>query len=222
MRPTTLGLLLTLALSLLAAPLTVDAQQPGKMPRIGHLALRTGPAAEDEAFKQGLHALGWMRARTSPWSTGGRQARSTASPLAEELVRLQVDLIIAWSTPAVQAAKDATTTIPIVMTWVADPIGSGFVASLAQPGGNVTGPSDMQSELAEKRLGLLRALLPSLSRVAFLAHGDDPVHQLFLQDAQDAAERLGMQMQPVVIGSLEELGSAFAAMHSTRAEALLV
>lgn len=223
MRPTTIGGMLTLALSLLAAPLTIDAQQPGKVPRIGHLTLRAGPAAEDEAFKQGLHALGWVEGQNLAIEYRWADGQVDRLPLlAEELVRLQVDLIVAWSTPAVQAAKDATPTIPIVMTWVADPIRSGFVVSLARPGGNITGPSNIQPELAGKKLALLRALLPSLSRVAFLVHGGDPVHQLFLQDAQDAAERLGMQMQPVMIGSLEELDSAFAAMHSERAEALLV
>jgi putative ABC transport system substrate-binding protein len=108
------------------------------------------------------------------------------------------------------------------MTWVADPLGSGFVASLARPGGNITGTSLMHSEVVGKRLELLRALLPRLSRVAFLAHGGDPVYRLFVQEAQDAAERLGLQMQPVVIGSLEELDSAFVAMRSEQAEALIV
>jgi putative ABC transport system substrate-binding protein len=217
------GYLVTLTLSLLAAPLAAHAQPPAKAPQIGYLALRTGPAAEDEVFKQGLRDLGWIEGQNLGieyrWAAG-QVDRLPA--LAEELVRLPVDLIVAWSTPAVQAAKDATQTIPIVMTWVADPIRSGFVASLARPGGNITGTSSIQPELAGKKLELLRALLPNLSRVAFLAHGGDPVYRLFLQDAQDAAARLGMQMQPVVIGSLEELDSAFAAMHSERAEALMV
>ena len=217
------GFLVTLTLSLLTAPLATDAQQPGKLPLIGHLALRAGPGAEDEAFKQGLHALGWIEGQNlaSEYRWAASQVDRLPA-LAEELVRLQVDCIVAWATPAVRAAKDATQTIPIVMTWVADPIGSGFVASLAQPGGNITGTSLMHSEVVVKRLELLRALLPSLSRVAFLAHGGDPVYQLFVQEAQDAAKRLDMQMQLVVIGSLEELESAFAVMHSGRAEALMV
>jgi putative ABC transport system substrate-binding protein len=213
----------TLTLGMLMVPLTIDAQQPGKMPRIGHLTLRAGPAAEDEAFKQGLHALGWVEGQNLASEYRWADGQVDRLPLlAEELVRLQVDCIVAWSTPAVQAAKGATPTIPIVMTWVADPIRSGFVASLARPGGNITGPSNIQPELAGKKLELLRALLPSLSHVAFLADGRDPVHTIFLQDAQDAAARLGIQMQPLVIRSLEELDSAFAAMHSARAEALLV
>jgi len=217
------GFLVTLTLSLLTAPLATDAQQPGKLPLIGHLALRAGPGAEDEAFKQGLHALGWIEGQNLAIEYRWAASQVDRLPaLAEELVRLQVDCIVAWATPAVRAAKDATQTIPIVMTWVADPIGSGFVASLAQPGGNITGTSLMHSEVVVKRLELLRALLPSLSRVAFLAHGGDPVYQLFVQEAQDAAKRLDMQMQLVVIGSLEELESAFAVMHSGRAEALMV
>jgi putative ABC transport system substrate-binding protein len=217
------GVLVTFTLVILTAPLAADAQQPAKMPLIGHLALRAGPAAEDEVFKQGLHALGWIEGQNLAieyrWAAG---EVDRLPALAEELVRLQMDCIVAWATPAVRAAKDATQTIPIVMTWVADLIGSGFVASLAQPGGNITGTSLMHSEVVGKRLELLRALLPRLSHVAFLAHGGDPVYRLFVQEAQDAAKRLGMQMQPVVIGSLEELESAFAVMHSERAEALMV
>jgi putative tryptophan/tyrosine transport system substrate-binding protein len=213
--------LVTLTLSLLAAPLAAHAQPSAKVPQIGYLALRAGPAAEDEVFKQGLRDLGWIEGQNLAieyrWAAG-QVDRLPA--LAEALVRLKVDLIVAWATPAVQAAKDATQTIPIVMTWVADPIRSGFVASLARPGGNITGTSNIQPELAGKKLELLRALLPSLSRVAF--HGGDPVHRLFLQDAQDAAARFGIQLQPVVIGSLEELDSAFAAVRRERAEALIV
>jgi ABC-type uncharacterized transport system substrate-binding protein len=215
--------LVTLTLSLLAAPLAAHAQPPAKVPQIGYLALRAVPAAEDEVSKQGLRDLGWIEGQNLAieyrWAAG-QVDRLPA--LAEELVRLKVDLIVAWATPAVQAAKDATQTIPIVMTWVADPIRSGFVASLARPGGNITGTSNIQPELVGKKLELFRALLPSLSRVAFLAHGGDPVHRLFLQNAQDAAARFGIQLQPVVIYSLEELDSAFAAMRRERAEPLIV
>jgi putative tryptophan/tyrosine transport system substrate-binding protein len=210
-------------LSILAASLAAHAQPSAKVPTIGHLALRAGPAAEDEAFKQGLRDLGWLEGQTIAmeyrWAAGQMDHLPT---LAEELVRLQVDCIVAWSTPVVQAAKDATQTMPIVMTWVADPIRSGFVASLARPRGNITGTSNIQPELAGKKLELLRALLPNLSRVAFLAHGGEPVHRLFLHDAQDAAARFGMQLQPAVIGSLEELESAFAARRREQTEALIV
>jgi putative ABC transport system substrate-binding protein len=212
----------TLTLGMLMVPLAAHAQ-PARLPRLGCLALRAGPAPEDAVFTQGLRDLGWIEGQNLAieyrWAAG-QVDRLPA--LAEELVRLQVDCIVAWATPVVQAAKDATQTIPIVMTWVADPLGSGFVASLARPGGNITGMSLMMPELAVKRLELLRELLPSLSRVAFLAYGGDPAHRLFVKEAQDAAERLGLQLQPVVLGSLEELESAFAAMHSERVEVLIV
>jgi putative ABC transport system substrate-binding protein len=121
-----------------------------------------------------------------------------------------------------QAAKDATTSIPIVMAVSADPVGTGLVASLARPGGNITGMSALNPELAGKRFELLKELLPTLSRVAFLLHGGDPAHRLFFQEAQEAAERLGIQLQPVVIGNFEELDRAFAAVRSARVEALMV
>src|SRR4030095_7148282 len=126
--------------------------------------------------------------------------------LAEELVRLKVDLIVVRATPVVQAAKNATTTICIVMMAVGDPVRSGFVASLAQPGGNLTGMSNMMPELAGKRLDLLREIRPKLSRVTFLAYRPDLLHQAFVKDAQQAAERLKMQIRPAVIdkvGALE-------------------
>jgi ABC-type uncharacterized transport system substrate-binding protein len=212
-------------LSLLGAvvvlPLIAHAQQP-KVPRIGYLSLRSRPSTEDEAFKQELHDLGWIEGQNIVieyrWGTG---QVDHLPALAAELVRLPVDLIVALATPVVQAAKAATQSIPIVGL-AADPVGTGLVASLARPGGNITGMSNIGPELAGKRLERLRDLLPTLSRVAFLAYGGDPAHKRFLQEAQDAATRLGMQLQPLVIGRVEEIERAFAAMHSERAEALIV
>jgi ABC-type uncharacterized transport system substrate-binding protein len=142
--------------------------------------------------------------------------------LAEELVRLKVDLIVVRATPVVEAAKNATTTIPIVMIGVADPVRSGFVASLAHPGGNITGMSNIMPELAGKRLDLLREIRPKLSRVAFLAYSGDPLHTLFVKDAQEAAERLRIQMSAAIIGKVEEIETAFSTMNRERAEALIV
>jgi putative tryptophan/tyrosine transport system substrate-binding protein len=212
-----------LAFVILMAPLAAHTQQPAKIPRIGYLGLPAGPTQTLEAFQQGLRDLGWIEGQTIAieyrWAAG-QVDRLPA--LAAELVRLRVDLIVASATPAVQAAKDATQSIPIVMTASADPVGTGFVASLPRPGGNITGMSSRNPELAGKRFELLRALLPPLSRVAFLAYGGDPAHRLFLQEAQDAAARLGIQVQPLVLGSVEEIDSAFAAMRSEQAEALIV
>jgi putative ABC transport system substrate-binding protein len=144
------------------------------------------------------------------------------SSLAEELVRTKVDIILASATPAVNAAKNATKTIPIVMGPAADPVGSGLVMSLARPGGNITGVSLIMPELAGKRIELLREVLPKLSRVAFLAYGPGPAHRLFVKEAQNAAERFGMKFQPVVIEGPEEIEDAFSAVIRERAGALMV
>ena len=152
MRRKTVRLVVMLTLVLLTAPLAAHAQPPAKMPRIGYLALRA-LAAEDEAFKQGLRDLGWIEGQNIAieyrWAAG-QMERLPA--LAEELVRLQVDCIVVRSTPVVQAARDATQSIPIVMVLAADPVRTGLVASLARPGGNITGMSVIDPELAGKRL----------------------------------------------------------------------
>jgi putative ABC transport system substrate-binding protein len=218
----TLRIIVSLVFAFLLVPRAAQAQPLVKMPRIGYLTLRV-LAAEDEAFKHGLRDLGWIEGQNIAIeyrSAAGQVERLPA--LAAELVRLQVDCLVTRSTAVVQAAKDATSSIPIVMVLAADPIETGLVASLARPGGNITGMSSSSPELAGKRLEQLRDVLPTLSRVAFLAYGGDPAHRLFLQEAQDAAARLGIQVQPVVIGSVEEIERAFAAMRSARAEALMV
>lgn len=152
--------------------LQAEAQQAKKMVRIGYLSLAAKPSPRDEAFVQGLRDLGWVDGQNIiiEYRWAANKAENLAA-LAEELVALKVDLIVAQATPAVQAAKNATKTIPIVMGPNADPVGMGFVASLARPGGNITGVSSIMPELAEKRLGLLREILPKLSRMAFLAYG---------------------------------------------------
>jgi putative ABC transport system substrate-binding protein len=212
-----------LAILIVASGHSVAAQQPEKVRRIGYLSPAAQPSAQDEVIKQGLHELGWMEGQNIRieyrWA-GGKGDRLPA--LAEELVRLNVDLIIAWTTPAIRAAKNATRTIPIVMAVAADPVAAGFVASLARPGGNITGVSSMAPDFEGKRLELLRELVPRLSRVAFLAYGGDPIHRLFVKEAQDAGPRLGIQVQPLVVKGPEEFDNAFSAMTRERAGALVV
>src|SRR4030095_12225296 len=211
------------AVVLLALGVIAEGQQPKKVPRIGFISLSSGPAWQEEAFLQGLHDLGYVDGRNIiieyRWA-GGKMERLPA--LAEELVRLNVDLIVVRTTPVVQAAKNATTTIPIVIMSSADPVASGVVESLARPGGNITGMSAMMPELAGKRLELLREVLPKLSRVALLAYGEDTAHKLFVKEAQEAAERFGMKFQPVIIGTFEEVERAFSTMIKERAGALIV
>ena len=202
---------------------SAGAQQPKKIPRIGYLAFRASLGPGEKAFLQGLQDLGYVEGKTIviEWR------RTTGKPelladLAAELVRLRVDVFVAASTPAVQAAKNATSTIPIVMAFAADPVGTGFVASLARPGGNITGVSGIMPELAGKRLELLRELFPKLSRLAFLAYRGDPAHGLFVKEAQGAAQSFGIQFQSLVIGSPDEIEGAFSAMARERAGALVV
>jgi len=200
-----------------------EAQQPKKVPRIGLLTLPASPDQREEAFLQGLRELGYIEGQNITIEYRRAAGKVDRLPeLAEELVRLKAEVIAARAPPAVQAAKNATTTIPIVMLSVADAVGSGFVASLARPGGNITGLTAIMPELAGKRLELLREVLPKLSRVAFLAHGRDPAHKLFAKEAQQAAERFGMKFQPLVITAPEEIESAFSAMIRERAGALVV
>src|SRR5262245_45726160 len=213
----------TLCAVLFALSVSVAAQEAKKIPRIGFLALLEGRLAPEQAFQQSLRDLGYIDGQNITIDyrfVGGKVER--LPELAEELVRMKPKLIVARATPAAQAAKNATTTIPIVMFGVADAVGSGFVTSLARPGGNMTGVTNIMPELAGKRLELLREILPKLSRVAFLAYEPDPAHKLFVKEAQRAAERLGMKFQPLVITAVDEIESAFSAMAKERAGALVI
>jgi putative ABC transport system substrate-binding protein len=201
-----------------------EAQQPSKKTaRIGYLTLGSGLAEPEVALKQQLGDLGWIEGQNL--TIEYRRAANDTSRLpnlAKELVDSKVDVIVASATPAIQAAKGATATIPIVMAAAADPVGMGFVASLARPGGNITGLSLQSPELAGKRLELLKEIVPKLTRVAFLAHGGDPAHKLFIEEAHDVAPRIGIQIQPVVIKSPGEFEIAFSVMIRERAGALVV
>jgi putative ABC transport system substrate-binding protein len=172
---------------------------------------------------QGLQDLGYVEGKTIviEWRRTIGKPESLAD-LAAELVRLKVDVLVAAPTPAVQAAKNATSAIPIVMAFAADPVRTGFVASLARPGGNITGVSGIMPELAGKRLELLRELFPKLSRLAFLAYRGDPAHAFFVKEVQGAAQSFGIQFQSLVITSPDEIEGAFSAMVRERAGALVV
>jgi putative ABC transport system substrate-binding protein len=193
------------------------------MPRIGYLTLGSGPAEPEVELMRRLSELGWVEGRNVIIESR-RAANDTKRlpSLAKELVDLKVDVLVASATPAIGAAKKATTTIPIVMSAAADPVASGFVATLARPGGNITGLSLQSPELAGKRLELLKEIVPKLSRVAFLAHGGDPAHKLFFQEAQDIAPKIGLQIQPLAIQGPTEFEVAFAAMVRERAGALVI
>jgi putative tryptophan/tyrosine transport system substrate-binding protein len=197
----------------------VEAQQPRKVPTIGILTLASDdPLAK--VLREGLRELGYVEGQNIVFEHRVVEGKVDRLPdLAAELVRLKVDVIVARSTPVVQAAKNATSTIPLVIS-VPDAVSSGFVANLARPGGNITGTSSIMPELAGKRLELLREILPKLSRVAFLAHGGDPSHPQFIKQVQDAAESVRLQVQPVVVKGSEEFENAFSAMARERAGAV--
>jgi putative tryptophan/tyrosine transport system substrate-binding protein len=213
----------TLTTLLFALSFSAWAQQARKVPRIGYLSLAAKATPRDEAFVKQLRDLGWVDGQNIAieYRWAANKAENLAT-LANELVDLKVDIIAAAATPAVHAAKNATKTIPIVMISVADAVGSGFVASLAQPGGNITGTTNIMPELAGKRLELLKEVLPKLSRVAFIAYGPDPAHLLFVKDAQDAAQSFKIGFQPLVLKSVDEIDGAFQSMVKERAGAVIV
>ena len=205
------------------APGQARAQPAGKVWRIGFLAISAGPIIFHHAFLDQLRSLGYVEGRNLVIEYRWAANREERLPeLAAELVRLNVDLIFAASTSPAQAAKRATSTIPIVVGTSADPIGAGLIASLARPGGNVTGMSNMGSELAGKRLQMLRELLPNVRRIAVLAFRGHPLTPLYLEQAQPAARQWGMEMALHEAREPTELVGAFAAMQAGRAEALIV
>jgi putative tryptophan/tyrosine transport system substrate-binding protein len=205
---------------ILASAPSVEAQQPKKA-TIGILTLASDdPLAK--VLREGLRDLGYVEGQNIVFEHRYVDGKVERLPdVAAELVRMKVDVIMARSTPVVQAVRKATSTIPIVIS-VPDAVGSGLVANLARPGGNITGTSSIMPELAGKRLELLREILPKLSRVAFLAHGGDPSHPQFTRQIQDAAESVGLQVQPVVVKGPEEFESAFSAMARNRAGAVII
>ena len=213
-----------LATVFLATASAAEAQQAKKRPRIGVLSSRLGPLPTREgAFQESLRKLGYVEGQSITIEYRYAEERLDRLPeLVAELVHSKVDVIVAVSTPAIEAAKNATKTIPIIMAGVSDPVGTGFVASLARPGGNVTGLSLQSPELSGKRLELLKEVIPKLSRVAFLVHRQDPGHRLFVKEAQDAGQSLGMQIQPLAVAGFEEIEGVFPAMVRERIGGLVV
>ncbi len=212
------------AILLLATPLVALAQQSAReLPRIGVLMFTPVTKAVQEGFRQGLRDHGYVEGQNVlvEWrSAEGRIDRANA--LAAELVRLKVDVIVAEFTPAVLAAKNATQTIPIVMAPAGDPVASGLVASLARPGGNITGFSNIAVELSGKRLDLLRELIPGLTRVGLLIHGADPLDKAFVDETQTAAARARIQLHVVGVPRPEDLDGALTALTKEQVGAVIV
>jgi ABC-type uncharacterized transport system substrate-binding protein len=211
--------LLLLVVLVAANGIIVGAQQPKKIPRIGYL---TGVgSAPNKGFLQGLGDLGYVEGKNiliEFRTTGGKSER--LPELAAELVRMKVDVIVADTAGEVTAAKNATATIPIVMRSVTDPIALGLVASLANPGGNITGVATLAPELSGKRLELLKEVIPKLSRVALLTPGF-PAFRTSIKETEVAARALGLQLQILQAREADELEDAFDAAKKQRAGALV-
>jgi putative ABC transport system substrate-binding protein len=213
-----------IALSLLAAPLAAEAQKAGRVYRIG--VLDTTPVARNaanlDAFRQGLRELGYVEGQNFVIEYRSPDRRANEFPdLANELVRLKVDLILTRGTAAVTAAKNATRTIPIVMAASGDPLGVGVVTGLARPGGNVTGLTTLTAEVSGKRLQLLKDAIPGIQRIAAVFDtGGTPVTQW--RTTEQAARSMGLEPQLLQIEKAEDLGPAFDAAFKQRADAVLV
>jgi putative ABC transport system substrate-binding protein len=203
-------------------PVAARAQQRKTIPRVGYLTQRASVSPVEEAFQQGLRDLGYIDGQnliTEYRFAGGSVEK--LPELAAELIALKVDVVFASGSEATQATRRQTTTIPIV-TISTNPLGLGFVASLARPGGNVTGLSLLGPEVAGKRLDLLKQMVPGLARAAVFWNPNDPGAAFSLKETQAAAAKLGIQLQILETRTLDEIGSAFAAVAKEGAQAIVV
>jgi putative ABC transport system substrate-binding protein len=222
MRKTFFGL--SLIAMLLALSFPAEAQQPAKIPRIGNLfgASPAAYSARTAAFRQGLRELGYVEGENIVIELRSAEGKLDRLPaLAAELVRLKVDVIVTAGPIPTRAAKEATTTIPIVMTNDPDPVATGFVASLARPGGNITGLSTLAPELSGKRLELLKETIPKLSRVAVFGTSTFPGNAQSLKEVELAAKAFKVQIQYLDILDPKDIETAFRAASKGRADAVL-
>jgi ABC-type uncharacterized transport system substrate-binding protein len=215
--------LATLGGAAVSWPLATHAQQP-KVPTIGALVIgNISPEQFWREFRQGLRDLGYVEGQNIRFEFRSAEGHLDRLPeLAAELVRLKVDIIVTWFTPTALAAKQATHEIPIVMAETGDPVGTGLVASLPRPGGNVTGMAAVTAELAGKTVQLIRDMLPAARRVTALANATDPFSKPFLEQIKLGGEATGTTINPVRISSPEEFESAFASMEKDRPDAVIV
>jgi putative ABC transport system substrate-binding protein len=215
-------------LALGAVPLTSLAQQESKVRRIGFLAARSrstpsNPDVYYDAFTQGMRELGYLEGKNLvvEWRFADGKSERLAG-LAAELVRMKVEVIATHGTPATQAAQRATSTVPIVFAAASEPIGSGFAASLARPGGNITGLSLTAVDVSPKHLELLKMMIPRLSRIAFLMNPDTSSHPAILKSVQAAAQRIGVRVLPLHARNPGEFERGFDVMRRERTEAVIL
>ena len=214
-----------IAVVLLAVGVTAEAQQPKKVPRIGFLATVSPSTISDrvEAFRQGLRELGYVEGKNIVVEWRYAEGKLDRLPaLAAELVRLKTDVIVTAGPQATRRAKEATVTIPIVMGFDNDPVGSGFVASLPRPGGNITGLATLYPEISGKQLELLKEIVPKLSRVAVLGDSNEPGNAQALKEVELAAGAFKVQLQYLDVLNLKDIENAFQSASKQRAGAVLV
>ena len=215
----------SLACISLARPLDAVAQQTGKVWRIGFLASGARPSdgAPPAALRQALQELGYVEGTSISYLGRWAEVKKDRLPgLAAEMVGLKVDLIVALGAPAAEAAKEATSTIPIVIVNAGDPVGIGLIASLARPGGNVSGISDQATELSAKRLELLKEAMPNASNIAVLWNAGDRAMTLRYREIEKAARVLGVTIRPLGVREPDDFDVAFTAMTRDRPDALLL
>ena len=219
-------LLIMLGASALAAPLRSFAQQQGKVWRVGFLAGRRPVSLDTDnygAFPRGMRELGYVEGKNLviEWRFADGQYERLPG-LVAELVRLKVDVIVAAGPPVVVAAQKATTTIPIVIVTGIDPVAAGFVKSLAHPGGNITGISNLSGEVSPKHLEMLLTMVPRLARVAVMVNPANPAHASMLKSVQAAAQKATVKILPVEARTPQEIETAFSVMTKENAGAIIV
>jgi putative tryptophan/tyrosine transport system substrate-binding protein len=228
MKPRQVTFLLMIVWGIVLAPLAAEAQAPTKVARVGWMS-RGGPTAKDtnmDAFRQGMRELGYVEGQSfvlEPRYAGGKSELMPEQ--AAELERAGVDVIIAGPFEALQAAKQSTSHVPIIMTPSADPVATGIVKSLDRPGGTITGITEMMPELTPQRLNLLKQIVPTLSRVAILWQPGTLTEDTFkkmLKETQGAARSIGVHIQIVEAAKVEDFDAAFSAMAKERSEGLIV
>jgi len=209
--------LLTSVAGAMVQPLAAVAQQAGRVSRIGFLRVGPPPPTWIEGFRQGLRELGYVEGPNIVIEFGLVQSAAQLPDMAAELVRLKVDVLVASGTPSILPAKNATRTIPIVFVAAIDPVAAGVTASLARPGGNVTGVTAMHADLIAKRLGLLKELLPKLSRIAVVARAASPATAQYVKEAELAAQTLGVRLHVVPVNDPGDLQGALSAIQGASA-----
>jgi putative ABC transport system substrate-binding protein len=218
-----MGLVIIFALGILGESCTADAQQLRKIPRVGFLDPSPPSSPYYDGFREGLRELGYVEAQTITLEPRFAEGHPERLPdLVTELVRLNVDVITAVGGGAIQAARSVTTTIPIVMGYSGDSVEAGFVVSLARPGGNITGVSFFSSELAGKRLELLKAIVPDVSRVAVLSNPAHPGEHIDWRETQVAARRLGVALHYVTVRGPHDFDDAFTQITAAHVDGLFV